>query len=300
VTSAAPRITVALPVRDGAATLPRALGSLLAQTCGDWELLIVDDRSRDASRRLAREFARVDPRVRVLAAAGRAGRAARLSQAIAAARGEFFARMDADDVAYPERLERQLDFLLARPEVDLVGTSLMVFGDGGAARGIRVAPPTHAVIAARPHHGLKLFHPSWCGRTAWFAKHGYWHGSRWCEDQELVFRASATSCYANLPEPLLGYREVGPRLRPILGGRADFAAAVARRRLRERRVGEAAAAVAGQAAKAMVDIVAVSCRLQSSLQGHRARPTTPDVIAEWDRVWRLSLDRWRALDLGEA
>jgi len=295
--TAAPRITVALPVRDGAATLPRALGSLLAQTCGDWELLVLDDRSRDASQRIALELARVDPRVRVLSADGPAGRAARLSQAIAAARGEFFARMDADDVAYPERLERQLRFLVEHPEVDLVGASMLVFDDDGAARGIRVAPPTHAAIAAAPHHGLKLFHPTWLGRTAWFREHGYWQGTAWCEDQELLFRASRTSRYANLPEPLLGYRESRPRLRPILGGRADFAAAVARSCLRERRVGTAAAAVAGQAAKGLVDVVAVSCRLEGAMQPQRARRASPDVLARWEAVWRASLASWQALGL---
>jgi glycosyltransferase involved in cell wall biosynthesis len=295
-----PAITVVLPVRNGASTIARALGSILTQTCDDWELLVLDDRSRDDTRRIARGLACADPRVRVLEARGPGGRVARLAQGIAAARGEFLARMDADDVAYPERFERQLNFLRSNADVDLVGSSMLVFGDRGLVRGVRIAPAAHAAIAGSPHHGLKLFHPTWFGRIAWFRQHGYRHRSAWCEDQLLLFDASGSSCYANLPEPLLGYRENDLRLGPILGGRADFAAVVARESLRDRRAGAAATAVLGQVAKAGVDVVALTCGLGSTLHRHRARPTTPDVVAEWEAVWCQSLDSWRALELVQA
>src|SRR6266511_6459511 len=128
---AQPLVSIGLPVRNAEDTLAIALASVLLQTVGDWELLVLDDRSQDSSSKIARRIAEGDPRIRVLEASGASGLVPRLNQAVAAARGKFFARMDADDVAYPTRLERQLEFLGLNPTVDVVGTSMLVFrGEG--------------------------------------------------------------------------------------------------------------------------------------------------------------------------
>ena len=91
-----PEVSVLLPVRDGARTLPLAILSVLQQSFRDFELLVLDDGSADASPEIALRFA--DPRVRLLRDGVKRGLAARLNQGIDAAAGRYIARMDADDV----------------------------------------------------------------------------------------------------------------------------------------------------------------------------------------------------------
>ena len=91
-----PEISVLLPVRDGARTLALAMASVLAQSFGDFELLVLDDGSVDASPDIALGFG--DPRVHLLRDGVKRGLAARLNQGIDAAKGRYIARMDADDV----------------------------------------------------------------------------------------------------------------------------------------------------------------------------------------------------------
>jgi glycosyltransferase involved in cell wall biosynthesis len=285
-----PLISVGLPVRDAERTLAMAITSILCQTYEEWELLIINDRSRDTSRQIACRIAEVDPRIRVLDAKGAEGLVPRLNQAIATARGELFARMDADDVAYPTRLQRQLEFLLTNPSVDVVGTSMLVFRNEGIARGVRLAPTSHGVICARPNAGFKLFHPTWMGKIEWFRTHGYREYARRCEDQELLFRAWQNSRFANVAEPLLGYRE--DRIHALSAARARlrFAAAVMKHRTAERRFGEATAAFLEQVAKGVAETTAAGLGLESLL-GHRARQTSPEFIAEWQEVWSRTLRR---------
>ena len=277
-----PRVSVALPVRDARETLPLALASIRQQTLADWELLVLDDDSADGSGELAVEWAALDPRIRVLEPDGPRGLASRLNQAIGHARGEFIARMDADDVAYPERLRRQLEYLEENPGVDLVGSSMLVFRDGGEARGVRGAPASHEEICARPPGSLPLFHPTWFGRADWFRRYGYRTAARRCEDQELLFRAREASVFANLPDPLMGYREDRLPLASILRGRTTFTLMVAR----DARVREALAILGHQVVRGLLDVVAVSTRREQSVLRHRARSAPPEVVAEWSRVWQ--------------
>ena len=145
-------------------------------------------------------------------------------------------------------------------------------------------PPTRRSARARSG-SLPLFHPTWFGRADWFRRHGYRTSARRCEDQELLFRARRTSRFANLPEPLLGYREDSLPLKSVLMGRASFAGAVARSAIRTGRVGEAVASIGGQASRGLLDLLAVSTRLESRLLQHRARPAPAEAVADWVRVW---------------
>jgi glycosyltransferase involved in cell wall biosynthesis len=292
-----PLVSVGLPVRNAERTLAVALASVLCQTFEDWELLVLDDYSQDSSRRIALEIAEADPRVRVLQPRGDEGLVPRLNQAVAAARGEYFARMDADDVAYPARFERQLEFLRANPSIDVVGTSVLVFRNHGIARGVRRAPPTHEAICARPSAGFKLFHPTWMGKAKWFLDHGYRNSARGWEDQELLLRAFRHSRLANLPEPLLGYREDTIHLRTVLRARANFARIVMKQEAARGRYGQAMGALLEQAAKAGAELTAVSLGMTFLLR-NRARPASPDSIAEWQEVWSGTLKRARQLNPG--
>src|ERR1700743_863972 len=111
-----PVITIAMPFYNCAATLELAIRSLLNQSFGDFELLLCDDGSDDQGLAIARSFD--DPRVICWSDGRRRRLAARLNECIDRARGQFLARMDADDISYPDRLARQLAYMEANPDVD--------------------------------------------------------------------------------------------------------------------------------------------------------------------------------------
>src|SRR5205809_342154 len=105
----APKVSVVVPVRNAAGTLPIVLDCVRCQTFSNWELLAVDDGSEDGTAGILASAARAEPRIRVLSQAA-LGIAEALQRGCAAARGEFIARLDADDWSPRERLLRQLEF----------------------------------------------------------------------------------------------------------------------------------------------------------------------------------------------
>src|SRR5882757_9219656 len=108
-----PEITIAMPFYNSAATIELSLRSLLNQTYGDFELLLCDDGSTDKGLAIARSFN--DPRIICWSDGRRRHLAARLNECIGRARGDYLARMDADDISYPERFALQVDFLDSEP-----------------------------------------------------------------------------------------------------------------------------------------------------------------------------------------
>lgn len=276
---ATPLVSVAMAMRDAERTLPMALASLLAQTYDRWELVLVDDGSRDGSVRAARCFA--DPRVRVIDDGARKGLGARLNEAIAQARGELVARMDADDVCYPERFARQTEFLSVHPDVDLVGAAMVVFAGDGEPVGRYEVKTAHEQICARPWAGFHLPHPTWMGRTAWFRRYLYDSSALKAQDQGLLVRAYGSSRFAALAEPLLGYRQDALGLGKVLAGRYHFSRALLGHAPRL-----ALRGVAGQLAKAAYDTVAISTGLERRLLQHRARPLPANEAVRWREVWR--------------
>lgn len=279
-----------MSVRDAESSLPASIASLRSQTYEDWELLIVDDGSVDRSPEIAASAAADDARIRLIRGDAPLGLPARLNQLLDAAGGTLFARMDADDIAYPERLARQVAHLERHPEVDLLGASMVVFGRGGRAIGKRPAPVGHGEICAHPAGGFRLFHPTWVGRLEWFRRYRYSPAARRWEDQDLLYRAHRDSCFANLSEPLLGYREEHLVLRKLLVGRANLARRTARRLWGERRRPAALAAVGTQLAKGSLDTVAVTTGLEHRLLRQRAGPLSPEERAEWEAVWSATAE----------
>ena len=118
-TSAIPRVSVILPVRDAEKTLAMAIESILGQSERNLELLVVNDGSRDSSHRILAEFAQFDRRIRVLSTVNH-GIVEALNLGLSEARAPYLARMDEDDVSLPERLSLQCDFLDSHPKVGLV------------------------------------------------------------------------------------------------------------------------------------------------------------------------------------
>lgn len=136
--SGSPRVSVLLPVYDGAATLAQAIDSIRTQTFADFELLIYDDGSRDASLAVAERAAAADPRLRVLRGERNQGLGHAMARLAEAAGGEFLAIHEQDDVSPPDRLAAEVALLDARPEVGLV-SGLAEWVDG-AGRRLRLFP----------------------------------------------------------------------------------------------------------------------------------------------------------------
>ena len=201
-----PLVTVAMSAYNAAATIEHAIRSIQYQSFNDWELIVSDDGSTDRTREILVR-AQEDPRIRlILEPSGNLGLSLRLNQCVGLARGQYIARMDADDVAYPQRLERQVHFLQERPDIDLLGTGAVVFKGAGEVFGRYPIACTHQDICRRPWWGFPLAHPTWMGKRSWFALNPYREGRTRCEDQDLLLRSFPNSQFAALDEVLLGYR----------------------------------------------------------------------------------------------
>ncbi|HET9317731.1 MAG TPA: glycosyltransferase family 2 protein, partial [Vicinamibacteria bacterium] len=124
------KVSVLLPVRDARETLDECLASLASQTLAEHEVVAVDDGSGDGSSERLREAARADPRLRVVSGRGR-GLVAALNDGLAHVRAPLVARMDADDVAHPDRLLRQAHRLDAEPALTALGSRVRLVGSPG-------------------------------------------------------------------------------------------------------------------------------------------------------------------------
>lgn len=203
----APQVSWIIPVHNGAPFLAEALASVSAQTVTDFEAIVLDDGSRDASAAIAREFATRDPRFRVVEKPN-TGLVDTLNQGVSAARAPLIARMDADDICLPQRLERQLDFFAAHPTCVALGTlNIIIDQHGTEQRRTRRPFTVPAGPGDYPPERYRLTHPTVTFRRDVFAAAGgYSADFHAAEDYELWLRMSERGEIAELREPLLRYR----------------------------------------------------------------------------------------------
>ena len=119
-------VTIAIPVYNGESYLRDAIQSVVNQTFQDWELYLINDGSTDNSLAIMQEYALNDIRIKVIDDGQNKGLVTRLNQSIETAIGKYYARMDADDIMYVTRIEEQVRFLESHPDVDVLGTSIMI------------------------------------------------------------------------------------------------------------------------------------------------------------------------------
>jgi glycosyltransferase involved in cell wall biosynthesis len=213
-------VSVLLPVRDAADTLSECLDSLAGQTLEDHEVVTIDDGSTDGSGALLEGRASADRRLRVLRGPRR-GLVPALNRALAEARSSVVARMDADDVARPDRLERQADHLAHHPEVDVLGSRVELLSDPAVppSGGMRAHVEwlngllDHEAMSRDRFVEAPLVHPSVVLRRAALERLGGWREFDGPEDYDLWLRAfDAGLHFCKLPEVLLLWRDRPRRL----------------------------------------------------------------------------------------
>jgi glycosyltransferase involved in cell wall biosynthesis len=181
-----------LPVHDAESTLGDCLRSVRRQDFRDWECLLIDDGSRDASSIIAGDVARRDPRVRVLTTP-HGGLVAALNLGLEQCRGQLVARMDADDLMHRRRLAEQVELLDCHPSWAGLGCHVRTFPRNGLGEGnrayeswinsIRTAEDVEREVFVE----CPLVHPTWMLRSETFSCHRY-RDCGWPEDYDLVLR----------------------------------------------------------------------------------------------------------------
>ncbi len=217
--SSAPAVTVLMAVFNGMPYLRAAVDSVLAQTFRDFEFLIVNDGSADGSAALLHEAAQRDPRVRVIDRENR-GFVASLNEGLAAARGTYIARFDADDVCLPHRLQAQVAYLQGHPSCVLVGGYVNLIDGAGRPLWTLRPPVTHAEIDSQHLMGhTSIPHPvATFRREVALRVGGYNPAFPAGQDLDLWLRLAEVGELHNLPEPLIQYRQ---HHRSISSTRAD-------------------------------------------------------------------------------
>jgi glycosyltransferase involved in cell wall biosynthesis len=202
----APLVTVLLAVHDGEPYVGAAVASVLGQTLSDLELLVVDDASTDGTPALLAGLE--DPRVRVLRNDEQRGLAASLNRGFDEARGTYVARLDADDVAMPRRLENQLTRMRSAPEVAVVGSAVMEIDASWRLGRVHAMPPGPAQVRWAAHFSSPFFHPSVLVEREVLEQHGLRYDTSFeeSEDYELWSRVLDVADGDNAPEPLVLYR----------------------------------------------------------------------------------------------
>jgi glycosyltransferase involved in cell wall biosynthesis len=210
-----PKVSVILPVRDGGPYLNEAVDSILDSGFRDLEIIVVDDHSSDDA---VDRLDRADSRLRVLNHSGR-GVSEAFNYGLAHARGLFIARMDADDIALPNRFPDQLDYLERNPDVAICGGKVEFFSDQPLAGGnLRYQAWLNQCDTPAQIH-LELFiespipHPTAMFRRAAIDALGGYHDPRWPEDYDLFLRADEAGMRMGKPDKIvLKWREHGQRL----------------------------------------------------------------------------------------
>ncbi len=201
-------VTICIPFYNAESTLLDAVRSVFAQTYKEWELILIDDGSTDNSLKLAKSI--VDPRVRVYSDGENRKLAARLNQATKLAKYDFIARMDADDMMSPTRIEKQIKILKHNPSIDLVSTGLCSLSDKNEIKSVRCVNDNHLITSKKLlSGGSGIVHASLLGRRAWFERNPYKESMIKSQDTNLWVRSFSKNDLniVFISEPLYFYRE---------------------------------------------------------------------------------------------
>ncbi len=211
-------VSTILPFHNAATTLDAAIASMAAQTYTDRELLLIDNASTDDGTTIAQRWTARDPRIR-LSHEPRLGIAHALNTGLARAKGRYIARMDADDLCHPERLEKQVAYLAAHQDIGVVGTRTAFASTVEESRGMQAFVQWQNELITPHAHFVKRFvdaplaHPTVMFRRELVERHGGYDTGPLPEDHELWLRwMDAGVHFAKLPEELLTWNDHAGRL----------------------------------------------------------------------------------------
>lgn len=201
-----PTISVVMSVFNGESFLPEAVESILAQTFGDFEFIIIDDGSTDTTPQILAEYVKHDDRIRVFSQQKR-GLVESLNRGIELSRAGYVARMDADDVSLPHRLQKQIDFLQRHPEVGLLSGAYEQIDATGTILGTISVPLADSEIRAAMMMANQICHPAvLMKKEVARAAGGYRSEPLHAEDYDLWLRMAERTQLANLSDVILRYR----------------------------------------------------------------------------------------------
>lgn len=196
-----PKISVLMPAYNSEPYIAQAIESILGQTYGDFEFIIINDGSTDGTADVVRQYH--DKRIRFIDNKKNQGLIAVLNQGLDLCRGEYVARMDSDDISLPTRFERQVAYMDANPDVGILGTAGQNFG---ANNDVSFSPEIVDAIELLKNVGF--YHPSVFMRKSVLDKYNLRYDPNYylVEDHELWARALRVTKLRNLPEVLIKYR----------------------------------------------------------------------------------------------
>lgn len=202
-----PVVSVIMPVHNAGKYISQAIESVLSQTLTNFELIIIDDTSSDNSRKIMKKYAKSDHRIRILINKTNTQVAASLNMGIRQAKSDLIARMDADDIAHPIRLELQYDLLSKHPDIAVVGANIQIIDKSGKTVSRRVYKEKDRDIKRTMYRYSPFAHPTVMMRkSVWKEFGGYDVSKVPCEDIDLWFKIGSKYQFANLNKYLLYYR----------------------------------------------------------------------------------------------
>lgn len=202
------KISVVMSVFNAEKYLARAIDSILEQTYSDFELIIINDNSTDASGQILKCYEQKDSRIIVLENEENIGLTKSLNKGLAVAKGEYIARMDADDISVPNRFEKQVLFLDSNPDYTFVSCIGRYIDENGKLEQLRPFPETNEEIYAMMPKVDAVMHPGVMFRRDDVAQIGnYCEDFRVVQDYDLWFRGMAAGYkFYNIQEPLVLFR----------------------------------------------------------------------------------------------
>ncbi|WP_201555089.1 glycosyltransferase family 2 protein [Psychrobacter sp. 72-O-c] len=203
-------ISIGIPIYNAENYLEDAINSVLTQTHKYWELILIDDGSNDKSLEIAKKFERIDNRIRVISDGFNKKLPSRLNQIIDESKYQYIARMDADDIIHPERLEIQIKFLENNPNYDLVSTGVITIDNDNQVYGYRNVDQVYTDFE-KVEKAYPIVHPAILAKKNWYSRNNYDVNYTRSEDYELWCRAISNKDLkiAVLPDLLYYYREKG-------------------------------------------------------------------------------------------
>ncbi len=212
-----PKVSIGIPFYNSDKYLAAAIKSVLNQSYENWSLVLLDDGSTDDSLKIAKDYEQADPRITAISDGQNRGLPARLNELTRLSDGVFYARMDADDIMHPNRIENQIKHLVENPSIDVVGSGLISIDNNNDIIGIRKGVGKKTYTLKDITGGGWCVHPTVTGKTEWFKKHPYDEALKRAQDYDLWIRTVESSAFARLEYPYLYYREAStPTLSKVI------------------------------------------------------------------------------------